>query len=70
MKHGKLFLFVLLCWGLTAGFFIFGCGEDNDPEPPIRGCPSDADRDGVCDGQDECPATPLGNAVDAKGCIP
>lgn len=28
----------------------------------------DADNDGVADGQDACPGTPLGAAVDARGC--
>ena len=30
-------------------------------------CP-DADGDGVCDGQDACPGTPLGAPVDSRGC--
>jgi outer membrane protein OmpA-like peptidoglycan-associated protein len=33
-----------------------------------RGCPSDADSDGVPDGIDQCAATPAGTAVDASGC--
>jgi len=34
------------------------------PPPP---CP-DADKDGVCDDQDDCPNTPIGTKVDARGC--
>jgi OOP family OmpA-OmpF porin len=33
-----------------------------------KGCPSDADGDGVLDGIDTCPDTPKGATVDAKGC--
>lgn len=29
---------------------------------------ADADRDGIADGQDECPASPVGLAVNARGC--
>jgi len=32
-----------------------------------KGCPSDADGDGVLDGLDQCPNTPAGATVDAKG---
>lgn len=53
--------------------------EELPPEPvcdtrivdPVTGkteCISDADRDGVSDGNDQCPSTPTGVAVDAKGC--
>ncbi|MES0873475.1 OmpA family protein [Sinimarinibacterium thermocellulolyticum] len=38
---------------------------------PITGrsdCGLDSDRDGVLDGLDECPATPSGSVVDARGC--
>lgn len=38
---------------------------------PVTGrvdCLSDSDRDGVTDAQDECPSTPGGVAVDARGC--
>ena len=38
---------------------------------PVTGrvdCTSDSDRDGVADAQDECPSTPSGVAVDARGC--
>ncbi|MFI5370569.1 MAG: OmpA family protein, partial [Candidatus Eisenbacteria bacterium] len=33
-----------------------------------KGCPSDADGDGVFDGIDQCANTPKGATVDAKGC--
>src|SRR5207249_2745324 len=33
-----------------------------------RGCPLDADQDGVPDGLDKCPGTPAGAHVDATGC--
>jgi len=33
-----------------------------------RGCPTDADQDGVHDGIDQCPGTPASAKVDAKGC--
>jgi outer membrane protein OmpA-like peptidoglycan-associated protein len=33
-----------------------------------RGCPSDSDKDGLCDGIDQCPDTPAGAPVDEKGC--
>jgi OOP family OmpA-OmpF porin len=32
------------------------------------GCPTDSDKDGVCDGCDKCPDTPLGCVVDENGC--
>ena len=32
------------------------------------GCPKDSDGDGVCDGLDQCPATPAGLRVDVNGC--
>lgn len=38
---------------------------------PVSGrvdCFADSDRDGVADGQDQCPGTPGGTAVDARGC--
>lgn len=38
---------------------------------PVTGrvdCTADSDRDGVADAQDECPSTPGGVAVDARGC--
>lgn len=50
---------------------------DEAPECPTRvvdpvtgraDCIADSDRDGVADGDDQCPGTPSGQAVDAKGC--
>lgn len=38
------------------------------PTPDVAAAPGDADRDGVIDGKDACPGTPLGAAVDARGC--
>ncbi|MGQ9652049.1 MAG: MopE-related protein [Phycisphaerae bacterium] len=38
------------------------------PPPPPPPPPADADKDGVADGQDACPGTPAGAAVDARGC--
>ncbi|ESP62561.1 Outer membrane protein A precursor [Smithella sp. ME-1] len=32
------------------------------------GCPTDSDKDGVCDGCDKCPDTPEGCVVDENGC--
>lgn len=53
--------------------------EELPPEPvcdtrivdPVTGkaeCIADSDRDGVSDGSEQCPSTPSGVAVDAKGC--
>ncbi len=39
-----------------------------DPVTGRADCGSDLDRDGVLDSLDQCPATPAGTAVDAKGC--
>ena len=39
-----------------------------DPVTGRRDCLNDADRDGVIDTADECPATPNGDRVDARGC--
>lgn len=39
-----------------------------DPVSGRRDCLSDSDHDGVADTADECPATPAGEAVDARGC--
>lgn len=39
-----------------------------DPVTGRTDCISDSDHDGVADGQDQCPATPAGTAVDAVGC--
>nr|WP_293241878.1 OmpA family protein [Panacagrimonas sp.] len=39
-----------------------------DPVTGRADCISDSDHDGVADGQDECPSTPGGVAVDVRGC--
>jgi len=39
-----------------------------DPVSGRRDCLNDADRDGVVDAADQCPATPNGDRVDATGC--
>jgi outer membrane protein OmpA-like peptidoglycan-associated protein len=33
-----------------------------------RGCPTDSDGDGVCDGLDKCADTPAGSKIDVNGC--
>ncbi len=38
------------------------------PTPDVAAAPRDTDRDGVLDGNDACPGTPLGAGVDARGC--
>jgi OmpA-OmpF porin, OOP family len=40
----------------------FGTGID------VAAAPADADRDGVIDAKDDCPGTPRGATVDARGC--
>lgn len=39
-----------------------------DPVTGRKDCLADTDRDGVADGQDECPGTPPGTRVNDKGC--
>jgi OmpA-OmpF porin, OOP family len=39
-----------------------------NPGTGRRDCAADSDRDGIDDALDECPGTPAGAAVDAKGC--
>lgn len=39
-----------------------------DPVTGRRDCATDGDGDGVIDSVDECPGTPAGTVVDAKGC--
>ena len=48
--------------GLAAGLAAAGVPVD------AKGCPSDADGDGVYDGLDKCADAPKGATVDAKGC--
>lgn len=39
-----------------------------DPSTGRTDCGTDSDRDSVADGRDECPMTPSGTPVDARGC--
>lgn len=55
----------LLLAGLNLGFWPFRVEE----EKPVARKPLDSDRDGVFDDIDRCPDTPVGNAVDEKGCL-
>lgn len=51
--------------------FPFGGREKPAPKPkpqPVAVAPQDSDHDGVPDNIDQCPNTPAGVAVDAKGC--
>jgi OOP family OmpA-OmpF porin len=43
-------------------------GAVNPPPPPAAPAPLDSDGDGVTDDMDQCPGTPAGTRVDAKGC--
>jgi outer membrane protein OmpA-like peptidoglycan-associated protein len=59
----------------SAGFSVFHVGGPRAPRPqppaPVAAgdrAPQDSDSDGVADPTDECPATPLGAGVDARGC--
>ncbi len=45
--------------------FAFGREEPTAPAPPVE---RDGDADGVPDSRDECPNTPAGQRVDARGC--
>ncbi len=42
--------------------------EEPVPEPVVPGKCPDADNDGVCDDQDDCPGTPKGAYVNERGC--
>lgn len=50
----------MMHWGVQAGFN-FRIGKQG---------PKDEDRDGVNDSLDQCPNTPMGEMVDARGCVP
>lgn len=52
-----------LAGGIVADYFCQG----EMPAAPVAAV-ADQDADGVVDGQDQCPATPAGVSVDAKGC--
>ncbi len=49
-------------------FVLYGSGGGDDPDPPVCS-PNDFDGDGVIDGLDICPNTPLGSFVDNVGCL-
>lgn len=85
-RHRRLHSWALslsLAAGLLA---TVGCGGDDEqwpepqpqtggetpppPPPPPPSGPMDTDRDGVVDSSDQCPNTPAGTAVDARGCPP
>lgn len=46
----------------------FVANWSGDPPAPFPGCGNDSDGDGVADGDDDCPATPIGMIVDDRGC--
>ena len=50
------------CWGTVGGSSDI-CGSE-----PMAAAPVDSDGDGVYDDKDQCPNTPKGAPVDAKGC--
>jgi len=53
----------------TAGLSFFLGGRAPAPAPaPVAAAPVDSDGDGVSDGSDRCPGTPMGVAVDPRGC--
>jgi len=58
----KAVCFVLMPWPWKCA-----CAPAPPPAPPPP-APVDSDGDGVYDGTDECPGTPRGARVDAKGC--
>lgn len=58
---------------VSLGFSLAFARTTSDPAPaptpaPVPAKPSDADKDGVIDGRDQCPGTPAGTDVDAAGC--
>jgi len=56
--------------GAMGGALIGGtiCALMAEEDKPAVVAPKDSDNDGVIDSLDECPNTPAGAAVDAKGC--
>ena len=48
--------------------FSFPSGSHDDAEVAAVVTPVDSDNDGVPDAQDQCPGTPPGTTVDARGC--
>ena len=59
----KAVCFVLMPWPWKCA-----CAPAPPPPPAPYSAPVDSDGDGVYDGTDECPGTPRGARVDAKGC--
>jgi outer membrane protein OmpA-like peptidoglycan-associated protein len=66
-------------WALNLGFeYLFGrpakaepvavAAPPPPPPPPPPPAPKDSDGDGVFDDADQCPGTPAGAKVDARGC--
>ncbi|WP_053979760.1 carbohydrate-binding protein [Marinagarivorans algicola] len=54
---------------LISSSLLIGCNASPDPTPDPDPTPViDSDNDGVSDSIDQCPATPVGTTVDAKGC--
>lgn len=45
-------------------------GSEKEPPAPAYVPPPDSDGDGVIDANDQCPGTPAGVSVDARGCPP
>ncbi|MBF0428153.1 MAG: OmpA family protein [Magnetococcales bacterium] len=56
----------------SVGTQCYFCSPVNKAEPPVAAAKpaidGDADQDGVVDSKDQCPNTPMGVKVDAKGC--
>jgi OOP family OmpA-OmpF porin len=57
----KIVCFALMPWP-------WKCACPPAPPPPPPPAPVDSDGDGVYDDKDECPGTPRGATVDARGC--
>lgn len=55
--------------GIVSLGLSYALGGDSKPAPaPMPAKAADSDADGVADTMDQCPGTPAGVAVDAKGC--
>ena len=53
---------------MTTAGLMFLIGNPTPPPAPPAPAPLDSDGDGVTDDKDACPGTPLGTAVDSRGC--